>query len=179
MEVEGSDSSSSSSSSSSDSASSSANSITWVSPSSLGKRWSSDLWATDLFVVSRHEIQGKRKIQCTACAQLQSKRHEDWFSGDKILDGTSTPAHHARTIHSDLPKVAAWLSRGDALKAAALQEKKSENQKVTDVRFSPCCFCLLFVLIVLSYGCFCFLFLLIVLSMTLITLLFLLSVSRK
>lgn len=174
-----SDSSASSSSSSSASAAPSANSITWVSPSSLGKRWSSDLWATDLFVVSRHEIQGKHKIRCTACAQLKSKRHEDWFSGDKSLDGTSTPAHHARTCHFDLPKVATWLSRGDAMKAAALQDKKSENQKVTNVKSPLCVFCLLFVIFVLSTACFCFLFLFVVLSMILITLLFVLSVSRK
>jgi hypothetical protein len=55
-------------------------SITWVSPATLGKKWDSELWSTDLFVVSRAVFAGKRKVKCIACEQLHRSR-SGWESG--------------------------------------------------------------------------------------------------
>ena len=122
-----SDSSSSSSLISSDSALS----VTWVSPSSLGKKWTSDLWSTEIFVVSRGEIGGRRKTKCIPCSDLKplssSKVAIDWGKGEMNLDGTTTAAHHARSCHSTLPRVSAWIQREKTEKEAILKKQQSQN----------------------------------------------------
>src|SRR5271157_3212472 len=64
-------------------------SITWVSPTTLGKKWDSELWSTDLFVVSHAVFAGKRKIKCLACEQLHRSRC-GWESGSSFCLCLST-----------------------------------------------------------------------------------------
>jgi hypothetical protein len=132
--------SSSAYSSSSSSSSQPAPSITWVSPASLGKRWSSDVWSTDIFLVSSREIENKRKIKCLPCSEMKvfslSPQNQDWAQGQQNLAGTSAVSHHARTYHSDLPKVAEWIKRDSSSRQSNLEQKQAVNASRKEVSVS-------------------------------------------
>ena len=85
--------------------------VVWVKPKSLGSRFSSEIWYTDLFVVSRQaeKASGKRNIKCLECTNCNACN--EWASGKMNYDGTSTPSYHAERVHGNLPKVRSWLNR--------------------------------------------------------------------
>lgn len=119
----------SSSSASSTAASSVSFPIKWVTPQSLGTKFTADLWNTDLFQVSFRPLQnGKRKIKCLEC-----KSNEQWGSGNVSLDGTSAPAHHAESVHSKLAKVDSWIQRKNEKKEQSLGAKRTANEALKSV----------------------------------------------
>ena len=77
----------SSSASSSSKSSSSSIEVVWVNPKYLGSKFSSEIWSTDLFVLSRQveKVSGKRKIKCLECTKQACN---EWTSGQMNYDGT-------------------------------------------------------------------------------------------
>ena len=64
----------------------------WVHPRSLGKSFTSLIYETNLFVVTKNvnAVTNKRQVKCLSCIHRGSlSSANDWGSG-KDLDGTST-----------------------------------------------------------------------------------------
>jgi hypothetical protein len=118
---------SSSSSSSSSSVSSSYDGV-WVHPRYLGKSFTSLIYETNLFVVTKNvnSVTNKRQVKCVSCIHRGSlSSANDWASG-KDLDGTSTLIYHAQHEHSDDSLVSSILSQIQSQKNAVIQEKKQK-----------------------------------------------------
>jgi len=85
--------------------------VVWVKPKYIGSRFSSEIWNTDLFVVSRQaeKASGNRKIKRLECTNCNACN--EWTSGKMNYDGTSTPSYHAERVHGNLPKFLSWLEQ--------------------------------------------------------------------
>jgi len=135
---------------SSSSSASSAPSCRWVKPRTLGSRFDSDVWDTDLFEVSDKVFEDNhRKVRCVICVS------NEWSTG-KVMNGTYSVAYHAEHGHSKDLKVIAWLGRSASAKAAELQSKKDENSKIKKVGcFFPFFILVLVYLVLFVVFCHC------------------------